>query len=181
MHHLGISKLSQFIDREGLREENYGFSYEMLNEMWHELDRLITKYGDEQDQASIELVALLREHQVALDITPSERMSYEELMTYDLAFEPFFADQKDFEVDDDVFTSPYIEDDIRNLKETDFMGPRTRAAYNRMKYGSDKQSQRSSQQRKLEQVENYDFSKLDEYLHQQRLQKMRYSKGMFGV
>ena len=139
MCHLVISiLLFQFIDREGLREKNYDFSHEMLNEMWHELDRLITKYGDEQDQASIDLVALLREHQAALDIIPSERMSYEELMTYDLAFDPFFTNQKLFEVDDDVFATPYVQDDLRLLKETDFMGPRTRASYNMMKYGSDK-------------------------------------------
>ena len=81
-----------FIDREGLREESYGFSHEMLNEMWHELDRLITKYDDNEDERAQDLVELLREHQTLLDITPTERMSYEELMNYNAEADPIHDD-----------------------------------------------------------------------------------------
>merc|ERR1719330_597608 len=53
--------LKTFIDREGLRENSYDFSFEMYNEMWFELDRLIEKYEVKDDQIAIDLVALLRE------------------------------------------------------------------------------------------------------------------------
>merc|ERR1712008_175929 len=80
--------------------------------------------GYEDDQVAKDLVELLREHQEALDITPdpSMRLSYEELMTYHVGFEPFFPDQQSF-------NSTNYDDLHRNLRVTDIMGPRTRAAY----------------------------------------------------
>lgn len=134
--------LKTFVDRDGLREESYDFSFEMFNEMWYELERLITKYGDGTDQVSIDLVALLREHQDTLGITPdpSMKLTYEELMVYHLAFPPFFPDQVPGAYHTDAFFPNQMEfnaskfdDDLRRLKETDFMGPRTRALFNMKK------------------------------------------------
>ena len=150
--------------------------------MWHQLERLITKYGDKDDQVAKDLVALLKEHQDSLDIIPGEELSYEELMTYHLAFEPFFPDQRDFETDDDLYTT--YHDDLRKLKETDFMGPRTRAMYNKRKALKGKVvPPTAAQQRKLDGEEEgkFDFSKLDQLLYQRRLDQMKNMGGMFGL
>lgn len=40
--------LKTFLDRPGFVEADYNFSAEMLEEMLHELDRLITKYGSDE-------------------------------------------------------------------------------------------------------------------------------------
>ena len=126
----------------------------MYNEMWYQLDRLINKYGDEDDQTAQELVALLREHQESLDVTPdsSARLSYEELMTYHLGMEPFFPDQLSF--------NSTVYGSHRDLRVTDIMGPKTRAQYN------------MRENRNLA-TEKFDFSNLDEYIRQQRLDQMR--------
>ena len=57
--------LKTFIDREGIAERDYNFSGEMLEEMLHELDRLIQKYSSETwfwRQTSKDLVDLFKEH-----------------------------------------------------------------------------------------------------------------------
>ncbi len=56
--------LKTFIDRDGIGERNYNFSPEMLEEMLHELDRLIAKYGSwhSHEPISEQLVDLLLEH-----------------------------------------------------------------------------------------------------------------------
>ena len=64
--------LKTFIDREGIEERDYNFSEEMLNEMVHELTRLITKYSNSPwntDQIAVVLVDLLQEH---LDLIEAE-------------------------------------------------------------------------------------------------------------
>ena len=54
-----------FLDREGLPESSYPFTEELLEEMIHELERLITKYSDtnwQTKQTARDLVLLLEEH-----------------------------------------------------------------------------------------------------------------------
>jgi len=87
--------LRTFADRVASLESSYTFTYEMENEMWFELDRLINKYDGQADEVAEDLVELLREHQGLLGVTPdlSRRLTYEELMTYHLAFPPFFPEQ----------------------------------------------------------------------------------------
>ena len=58
-----------FLDREGLGTREYNFSEEMLNEMIHEVDRLILKYSSSEwqsKQTAQDLVETLHEHKVAL-------------------------------------------------------------------------------------------------------------------
>jgi len=59
--------LKTFIDRGGVTEREYNFSTEMLAEMLHELDRMITKYSSAEwywRQTSKDLVDLFQEHRV---------------------------------------------------------------------------------------------------------------------
>jgi len=157
--------LKTFLDRDGLREDSYDFSFEMYNEMWYQLDRLINKYGDDDNETAQELVALLREHQESLDVTPdiSARLTYEELMEYHLGMEPFFSEQLPF--DSTVYGTR------RDLKATDIMGPRTRAEYNRRK-NMERDGSVSEGNQNLS-SEKFDFSHFDEYFHQQRLNQLR--------
>merc|ERR1719232_833754 len=97
--------------------------------MWYELERLITKYGGRSDEVSQDLIALLTEHQNSLGIIPDEslRLPYEELMTYHLAYPPFFPDQKPPGYHTDAYfpfqrefnESRYHSYHRRMLKETD--------------------------------------------------------------
>jgi len=169
--------LKTFLDRPD-GEDSYNFSFEMYNEMWYQLERLINKYGSQGDQVAQELVALLIEYQESLNITPesSLRLSYEELMTYHLSYQPFFPDQRPFTP---PANSTFYEN-LRTLKVTDVMGPRTRAAYNKMKKVEDDVSSNEGY-RILNRKETTDFSKLDEYLRQQRLGQIKSTKGMFGL
>jgi len=159
--------LKTFIDREGIGEEQYDFSPEMHNEMWYQLERLINKYSSHYDREAVDLVTLLKEHQESLDITPdsSMRLTYEELMTYHLEYDPFFPDQVPFN----------SFDDLRKLKLTDIMGPRTRAEYNRWK-----NSNSTSREGRNLKRENFDFSELDEYLRLRRVDQIKSMNGMFG-
>lgn len=62
-----------------------------------------------------------------------------------------------------------FEEDLRKLKETDIMGPKTRAEFNRRKLlreGADP----SMQDRNLK---KFDFSKMDQVLFQRKLEQMQ--------
>jgi hypothetical protein len=57
--------LKTFIDREGITEQDYNFSTEMLDEMIGEFNRLISKYSRSEwtgNEIAQDLVALLQEH-----------------------------------------------------------------------------------------------------------------------
>jgi len=187
--------LKTFIDRDGLREESYDFSFEMFNEMWYELDRLITKYGGKDDQVAKDLVELLEEHQDSLGITPAPfvRMSYEELMTYHLELKPFFPHQKPLSHHTDAYFPHQVAFNstfLRNLKVTDILGPKTRAMYEKMNknedegVSSDENRKRdvvvSEEHRKMGVKEKFDFSKFDEVLKQHRLDQIKNMKDLFG-
>ena len=64
---------------------DYSISFEILNEMWHQVDRLITKYENETDPIAVDLVDILRGHRDALGVdTPIDPLTYDELMSYHL-------------------------------------------------------------------------------------------------
>ena len=87
--------LKTFIDREGLGEQDYNFSEEMLEGMITELDRLISKYSAPEwswRETSQDLVKLLEEHRVLIS---------DELIE--------------------------VRTGLRQLKEFDFLGPKTRS------------------------------------------------------
>ncbi len=92
-----------FMDRT-INYDDYVFSFEMKNEMWHQINRLIEKYEVQDDQVAIDVVNILKGHREALGIDePADPLSYEDLMSYHLAFPPFFPNQKMFKSDDDFF------------------------------------------------------------------------------
>ena len=65
-------------------EQEYNFSAEMLEEMIHELDRLITKYSSNDWNAKVvanDLVGLLQEHRVLLQTELSEVTSGARVLT----------------------------------------------------------------------------------------------------
>mmetsp|Transcript_4218 Transcript_4218/g.6434 ORF Transcript_4218/g.6434 Transcript_4218/m.6434 type:complete len:324 (+) Transcript_4218:348-1319(+) len=70
--------LKTFIDREGVRETDYGFSEEMLEQMIVEINRLIDKYSDPNwswRQTAKDLVTLLKEHRGMIDTEMQEVIS----------------------------------------------------------------------------------------------------------
>ena len=67
-----------------------------------------------------------------------------------------------------------LEEDLRNLKETDLMGPTTRAEFNRRKKAAGPSV--SSEERKLG---KYDFSKFDEILQQRTSEQLKIARSMF--
>ncbi len=98
--------IKTYLDRDNLDYESYTLSFELRNEMWHELNRLIEKYEVQEDQVAIDLVNILRGHRDELGVdTPVDPITYEELMGYHLAFPPFFPNQKMFKSDDDFFVN----------------------------------------------------------------------------
>jgi len=107
------------MDRVTLDYDSYSFSFELKNEMWHEINRLIEKYEVQDDQVAIDLVNILRGHRDGIGVdTPADPISYEELMSYHLAFPPFFPNQKPFVSDDDFFVNShekYANPDAANI------------------------------------------------------------------
>jgi len=98
----------------------YTYSFELRNEMWHELNRLITKYEVQDDRTAMDLVRILKGHRDALGVeTPVDPISYEELMSYHLAFPPYFPKQKQFVSDDDFFVrthQTYLDPEKANVE-----------------------------------------------------------------
>ncbi len=91
----------------------------MKNEMWHQINRLIEKYEVQDDQIAIDLVNILKGHRENLGVdTPTDPISYEQLLSYHLAFPPFFPNQKPFVSDDDFFVRThemYANPDLDNI------------------------------------------------------------------
>lgn len=100
----GGKGLKTFRDRIGLAYDDYQYSFELKNEMYHEINRLIEKYENQTDQVAIDFVNILRGHRDDLGVDePADPLGYEELMGYHLAFPPFFPNQKIYKADDDFF------------------------------------------------------------------------------
>ena len=107
------------MDRVTLEYDSYTFSFELKNEMWHQINRLIEKYEVKDDQVAIDLVNILKGHRDGIGVDPpADPLSYEELMSYHLAFPPFFPNQKPFQSDDDFYVNShekYANPDAANI------------------------------------------------------------------
>ena len=78
--------------------------------MWNEVNRLIEKYEVQEDQVAFDLVNILKGHRDDLNVeNPADPISYEELLSYHLAFPPFFPNQKPFVSDDDFFVNSHLK------------------------------------------------------------------------
>ena len=58
--------IKTFLDRVTLEYDSYAFSFELKNEMWHQINRLIEKYEVKDDQVAIDLVNILKGHRCSL-------------------------------------------------------------------------------------------------------------------
>jgi hypothetical protein len=102
----------------------------MRNEIYHQINRLIEKFEVKTDQVSIDLVNILRKHRDRLDITtPTDPLTYDELMGYHLAFPPFFPNQKMFKSDDDFFVNVFEKYDNPDMANVESIIDRRRAFF----------------------------------------------------
>ena len=70
-----------------------------------------------------------------------------------------------------------LEEDLRTLKETDLMGPTTRAEFNRRK----RLSTDPEEERKLNKRVKRDFSSFDEILKERKSDQLNIARNMFGA
>jgi hypothetical protein len=120
--------LKTFLDRTDLDYDSYTMSFEIKNEMWNEINRLIEKYEVKDDQVAIDLVNILKGHRDDLGVDePVDPISYEELLSYHLAFPPFFPNQKPFVSDDDFFVNSHLKYSNPNASNIDSIIDRRRA------------------------------------------------------
>ena len=70
-----------------------------------------------------------------------------------------------------------LEEDLRTLKETDIMGPTTRAEYNRRKMLSAK----PEEERNLRKGGKFDFSNFDEILQERKADQLEIARRNFGA
>ena len=118
------------LDRDTLDYESYHYSFEMRNEMYHEINRLIEKYQVQDDQVAVDLVNILTGHRDALGVDePVNPLSYDELMGYHLAFPPFFPNQKMFKSDDDFFVRVHEKYENPNMTNIESIIDRRRAFF----------------------------------------------------
>mmetsp|Transcript_19270 Transcript_19270/g.28393 ORF Transcript_19270/g.28393 Transcript_19270/m.28393 type:complete len:689 (+) Transcript_19270:122-2188(+) len=122
--------IKTFRDRVDLDYDSYTYSFELKNEMWNEVNRLIEKYEVKEDQVAIDLVNILTGHREELGVdTPVDPISYEELMSYHLAFPPFFPNQKMFKSDDDFFVNAHLKYEDLDASNIDSVIDRRRAHF----------------------------------------------------
>mmetsp|Transcript_11454 Transcript_11454/g.16684 ORF Transcript_11454/g.16684 Transcript_11454/m.16684 type:complete len:689 (-) Transcript_11454:183-2249(-) len=120
--------IKTFRDRVSLDYDSYTYSFELKNEMWHQINRLIEKYEVKDDQVAIDLVNILKGHRDALGVdAPADPISYEKLMSYHLAFPPFFPNQKPFRSDDDFFVNTHAKYENPDAANIDLIIDRRRA------------------------------------------------------
>jgi hypothetical protein len=70
-----------------------------------------------------------------------------------------------------------LEEDLRTQKETDIMGPTTRAEYNRRK----KLSAKPEEERNLRKGGKFDFSNFDEILQERKADQLEIARRNFGA
>ena len=72
-----------------------------------------------------------------------------------------------------------LEEDLRTLKETDLMGPTTRAEFNRRK----KLSADPEEERKLNKKrgKKFDFSNFNKILQEKKSDQLKIARSMFGA
>jgi len=73
-----------------------------------------------------------------------------------------------------------LEEDLRTLKETDFMGPTTRAEFTRRKKAAAAASP-DSEERKLDKLAESHFSSFDEILKKKKSEQLEVARSMFGA
>ena len=71
-----------------------------------------------------------------------------------------------------------LEEDLRTLKETDLMGPTTRAEFNRRKRLL---ADPVEEERHLGKQPKYDFSNFDEILQERKSDQLKIARAMFGA
>ena len=69
-----------------------------------------------------------------------------------------------------------LEEDLKHLKETDFMGPTTRAEFNRRKALAGP----TKEERKLGKDVKFDFSSFDEILQERKSDQLKIARSMFS-
>ncbi len=74
-----------------------------------------------------------------------------------------------------------LEEDLRTLKETDFMGPTTRAEFNRRKKAAAAASAGSEERKLDKQGPAYNFANFDEILQKKKSEQLEIARSMFGV
>jgi hypothetical protein len=70
-----------------------------------------------------------------------------------------------------------LEEDLRTLKETDFMGPTTRAEWNRRKL----LAASPEEERKLGKKSKFDFSHFDKILQERKSDQLKIARNKFGA
>ena len=70
-----------------------------------------------------------------------------------------------------------LEEDLRNLKETDFMGPTTREEFN---YRKKVAAENSGETNLREGKPVFDFGKFDDILKKRKSDQLKIAKSMFG-
>ena len=70
-----------------------------------------------------------------------------------------------------------MEEDLRTLKETDFMGPTTRAEYNRRK----KLTADPEKERELRKGVNYEFSNFEDIKKESKADQLEIARALFGA
>jgi len=96
--------------------------------MWHQINRLIEKFEVQNDTVAVDLVNILKGHRDRLGVAePVDPISYEELMSYHLAFPPFFPNQKPFQSDDDFYVKQHEKYENVTIENVDTIIDRRRA------------------------------------------------------
>ena len=72
----------------------------------------------------------------------------------------------------------HLEEDLRTLKETDLMGPSTKAEFNRRKQISADPVQKD---RYLGKRPKFDFSNFDEILQERKTEQLKIARARFGA
>jgi hypothetical protein len=70
-----------------------------------------------------------------------------------------------------------LEEDLRTLKETDFMGPTTRAEFNRRKLLAASPEEEGNLRKK---EGKFDFSKFDDILQERKSDQLKNARTKFG-
>lgn len=70
-----------------------------------------------------------------------------------------------------------MEEDLRTLKETDLMGPNTRAEYNRRK----RLQEDFQEERHLRKTPKFDFSNFDEILQERKSEQLKIARAKFDA
>ena len=74
-----------------------------------------------------------------------------------------------------------LEEELKNLKETDIMGPRTRMEFNRRKKAAGSSVGNEEAVHKQRMSKAYNFTSIDKILRLQKEDQLRIARDMFGA